>query len=83
VQVGSYSTGGAIADITRYIKPGLNDVQITWTADPNMWYIAVAELIIEAKQDEQWHAIITRNVAKDTKAGESKAHILSAETKPQ
>jgi hypothetical protein len=81
VQVGDYSTDGAIADISRYIKPGLNDVKITWTGDPNMG--PYAQLIIEAKQGEQWNAIITRQVTKNTKAGESTAHILNAETKPQ
>jgi hypothetical protein len=81
VQVGVYSTHHAIADITRYLKPGLNEVKITWTADPNMEG-PFAQLVIEVKQGDQWNPIITRQVTKNTKAGESKTHI-PIETKPQ
>jgi hypothetical protein len=83
VLVGYYSTDGATSDITQYIKPGLNDVKIAWTADPNMSGLGYALLAIETKQEDRWNAIITRKVEKNTKAGESKAHIFAVETKPQ
>jgi hypothetical protein len=58
VQVGSYSSDRATADITRFIKPGAHKVRIAWTADPNMGIYA--DLIIEVKQGERWTPLITR-----------------------
>jgi hypothetical protein len=76
VQVGDYGSGGASADITRFVKPGLNQVRITWTADLNMGWRDYAKLIIEAKQGEQWDALITRQVGEKSTAGEINAHIF-------
>jgi hypothetical protein len=72
VQVGDYSSGDAKADITRFIKPGVNEVRITWTADPNMTEVYhYGRLLIEVRQGEEWNPLITRQVTKTTKAGES------------
>jgi hypothetical protein len=78
VPVGAYSSGGATADITRFIKPGQNKVRIAWTADPTMTFHA--KLIIEVKQGEAWSPLITREVTKTTKAGESNPTIVAGTT---
>jgi hypothetical protein len=80
VQVGAYSSNGAIADITRFIKPGQNKIRITWTADPDMLPGNFASLIIEVQQGETWHPLITRQVTKTTKAGESTPTIVAGTT---
>ena len=80
VQVGAYSSTGAIADITRFIKPGQNKVRITWTADPDMSSGFSAYLIIEVQQGEKWSPLITRQVTKTTKAGESTPTIVAGTT---
>jgi hypothetical protein len=80
VQVGAYSSDGAIADITQFIKPGPNKVRITWTADPDMSPGNSASLIIEVQQGEAWRPLITRQVTKTTKAGESTPTIVAGTT---
>jgi hypothetical protein len=71
VQVGVYSSDGVNADISRFIKPGPNNVRITWTADPDMTSEYVMEPKIEVKQGERWSPLITRRVDNTTKAGET------------
>jgi hypothetical protein len=73
--VGAYSSDGAQADITRFIKPGLNKVRIRWTADPAM--STYARLIIAAKTDKEWSPLITREVTKITKPGESTVNLFA------
>jgi len=82
VQVGSYSSDKATADITRFIKSGANRVRIAWTADPNMTLglaggqFAHAKLIIEVSQGERWSPLITREIRYTTKAGETASTII-------
>jgi hypothetical protein len=76
--VGAYSANGANADITRFIKPGQNKVRITWTADPGMASIALAKLTLENQIDEKWSPLISREVTKTTKAGESTSNLFAA-----
>jgi hypothetical protein len=83
VQVGAYSSDGVTADITRFIKPGLNNVRVAWTADRNMSPYFSATLIIEVKQGEAWSHLITRTITKTTKTGEITPTIFHAGTAPQ
>ncbi len=76
VQIGVYSSGGVNADISRFIKPGQNNVRIAWTADPDMTTEYVMELRIEMKQGERWSPLITHRVNKTTKAGETVTTII-------
>jgi TIR domain len=75
MQVGAYNSGGVIADITRFIKPGVNEVHIAWTADPNMDERYHATLLVEEKRGKEWSTVITREVNRGTKAGETTSHI--------
>jgi len=76
LQVGAYNSGGVIEDITSSIKPGQNRVRIIWTADPAMQQ-ANAQLSIQEKDGERWNPLITRDVNKTTKAGESTLNLFA------
>jgi hypothetical protein len=74
--VAAYSSDGANADITRFIRPGQNRFRILWTADPAMPGV-YAKLIVSEKTGDRWSALITREVTKNTKAGESTLNLFA------
>jgi hypothetical protein len=76
VQVGVYSSDDVDADISRFIKPGPNNVRLAWTADPDMREGYGMELKIEGKQGGKWSPLITRRLNKTTKAGETVTTII-------
>ena len=83
VPVGAYNSGGVIADITRFVKPGVNEVHIAWTADQAMGVPLHASLLIEQKRGEEWFPIITREVNRDTKSGEITSRFSDTASTPQ
>ncbi|MES2464308.1 MAG: hypothetical protein V4671_27420 [Armatimonadota bacterium] len=69
-QAGSYNAA-AEADITPLLRPGKNTVRVTWTADPDMERYESALLYLETKRGGNWSTVLSREVRKDTAAGDT------------
>jgi hypothetical protein len=69
VWVGSYNSD-VTADISRFIKPGPNQVRMTWTSDPNMHESGHADLFLDVKLGKTWNPVVSRRIRKTTKPGE-------------
>jgi hypothetical protein len=69
-QIGSYNSGSE-SDLTPSLAPGKNAIKVVWTADPNMKSYESARLFIETNQEEKWNTVLSREVRKETAAGET------------
>jgi hypothetical protein len=68
--VGSYSTDGE-ADVSSFLRPGANDIKVSWTDDPGMSAVGTVRLRLQANRNGSWSDVLTREVRRSTKAGES------------
>ncbi|RYX85945.1 hypothetical protein EON83_04100 [bacterium] len=67
--VGSYSTDKAQNDITNSLHDGLNDIKVSWTADPTMPSYGAARIKLQSQSNGKWNDVMTREVRRDTPAG--------------
>ena len=73
--VGSYNTDNVENDISSYLRPGENTIKVAWTADSSMNSFEKARLKVQTKRGNNWNDIVTREVARDTSAGDSEIKI--------
>lgn len=68
--VGSYSTDGQ-ADVSSFLRPGENNIKVSWTDDPSMSAVGTVRLRLQVERNGAWSDVLTREVRKNTKVGES------------